>query len=545
MTAPAASRAPHKAGAHINDPYDPWEIDKDFQREVRRGRDGRTRTAERWPDPEPLGSPGYGKPGPYPVEAVPTAFRDMIEAVAANKQVPAELPALMGQAAAAALAAPRLAIECEPGWVEPLNLYAACGLEPGSLKSPATNDVIQEVRRLHKVLRASHADEISERRKDLRRQIAEARERKADKKAGEEEKATAAALVRDLDVEIKELDDVVSPRILMPADSTPEVLTRNMSVNGEHGAILDSEGTFFSILLGRYTGGVPNLDSVLKSYDGDYVEVSRISREQRDMTRAILTLGLAVQPMILEDAAKSRAMIEQGLLGRFYLAVPESRIGYRNRRGAPYNPTALAAWDACLRKIANLSVADPDTPKYQFPRLFLTDQAREAFFDFKDKIEVSLRPDGDLGDLRGWGAKHAGRTLRLSGLLHLIGGGAPDEPVNLAAMESAVQVGNWAIPHAVAVFGMEDESPRAEDEHAIALLQWIQTKAPKVISLNEINRHCRQAWVKKGKKAAIVPVVDRLVETGWLRPVETTDKGGRPAIVYDRHERVTREGPLW
>ncbi|BCJ65136.1 YfjI family protein [Polymorphospora rubra] len=534
---------PRPRRSHPEEP-DRWALDKEFQAATNGNGSSQSRP---WSDPEPLGQPSVGKPGPFPIDAVPFVFGDMIAAVAGNKQVPFDLPALMGLAAAATLAAPRLAIECEAGWVEPLNIYAAIALEPGSLKSPATTDVIEEVRRQHKLLRANHADRVEEDRKAHARELASARERKPkiQKSGTDAEKAGLEVLIRDAEEKLKTLDEAPTPRILMPSDNTVENLTRSMSVNGEHGAILDSEGTFFSILLGRYTGGVPNLDSVLKAYDGDYIEVGRINREQRDMTRAVLTLGLAVQPMILEDAGKSRAMVEQGLLGRFLFALPKSMIGYRKPRGTAYDRQALDAWANCLKRISALEVPKPETPKREFPRLHLNDEARDRFFDYKQKLEVMLRPDGDLGDLRGWGAKHAGRTLRIAGLLHLITGATTGEPVDDLTMQAAVTVAEWAVPHAVAVFGMEDESPRAEDENATALLTWIQEKKPEVLSLNEINRKCRQAWVKKGKKAAIVPVIDRLLEAGWLREDATTDKAGRPAVVYLRHPKLSEDGPLW
>jgi replicative DNA helicase len=498
-----------------------------------------------WQEPDRIGGSPFGKPEEFPVDVLPIPFADMVVSVAGNKQVPMTLPALMGMAAVSAIAAPRLAIECEPGWVEPLNTYSAVAMAYGAGKSPATKDVIREVRRLHRLVRANHADEIEHRRKDLGESVAILKERKTAKDASDEDKAQAASEIRELSAKLKELDEQIPPRILMPADITPESLARDMSTNGEHGAIIDSEGTFFAILSGRYSGGVPNLDAVLKAYDGDYVEVSRITRSQNDMTRAVLTLGLAVQPQVLADAAASRAMVELGFLARFYLAVPENVVGYRARRGTAYEPEVLDAWDAVVRRVAAFPVADPQLPDNQFPRLRLSSAAREALFDYRAWIEPRLRPDGELGDLPGWGSKHPTRAIRTAGLLHLIQGLGPDVPVGVETMNTAIAIGKWAIPHAIAVFGMDAETPQAEDENALALLQWIHGRRMESVKIREIARSCRQAWVKKGATTAVIAAVDRLAEAGWLRPVETTDKAGRATTIFECHPKLRAEAPLW
>lgn len=515
-------------------------------REYRRTRaNGKGNADAEWPEPDRIGAPDFGKPEPFPIDVVPAVYGDMIAAVAGNKQVPAALPALMGMAAASTILGPRLAIECEAGWVEPLNTYCAVAMEPGSGKSPATKDVIQGVRYLHRLLRANFADQVDQERGLVSQRLALAKERKAAKGSSDEVKAAAEIEIKELTARLKDLDDTPPPRILMPADVTPEALAREMSVNGEHGAVLDSEGTFFAILAGRYSGGVPNLDSVLKSYDADYVEVSRITREQRDMTRAVLTLGLAVQPAVLADAAQSRAMVEQGFLGRFYLAVPESMVGYRKPRGAAYDENAIAGWAACLHRLAQLPMADPSMDARQFPRLYLTDEAHDKLLDFRAWVEPRLRSDGELGDLPGWGSKHPARVLRTAGLLHLIKGRPTDERVDVTTMNTAIAIGRWAIPHAAAVFGMSDETPRAEDENALALLQWIHGRRPESVGVREVARNCRQAWAKKGKTPAVLAAIDRLTEAGWLRPQETTDKAGRATVIYACHPRLRGDGPLW
>jgi hypothetical protein len=77
-------------------------------------------------EPEPIGL--SGQPGAFPTGSLPPAFRRMVRAVAGNKQVPEELPAMLGLSAAAILAGPRVAISRGHGWVEPLTLYTVTAI---------------------------------------------------------------------------------------------------------------------------------------------------------------------------------------------------------------------------------------------------------------------------------------------------------------------------------------------------------------------------------------------------------------------------------
>jgi len=469
-----------------------------------------------WRTPDPIGQ-GATKPQPFPTDALPAAFKAMVRAVAGNKQVPEDLPALIGLAVVATLAGPRLAIQRQPGWTEPLTLYTTVGLGSANLKSPATADVVKPLYAIEDELQAAWREKTDDQVFDL-----------GERRAHESLKGRDAARIEE---EIDKLKNAKPPRVLFYPDTTPEALAMAMAANGGCGGIIDSEGEFFAHLAGRYSKGVPNLGFALKAYDADRYGVDRVGREQAPIRRAVLALGLAVQPDVLESVARDRVMRERGLLGRLLFAVPESLLGWRNEDDAtPYDPAAMRGWAEALRRIAKIDLGDPMAD--DFPTLVLSPEALALHKDFRRKIEPRLRPDGELGDMPGWGGKHAGRVLRIAGLLHLLCGRGLTEEVSERNMWVAVKIGWWAIPHAIAVFGMDNGTPDGDDEKCKALLMWARAKGHDELTPRMVARGHRVTWVKTAKTPDIEAVLDRLADAGWLRPVERLDGANRKATVW-------------
>lgn len=479
-------------------------------------------TDSTWSDePEPIGLASM--PGAFPTGSLPPAFRRMVRAVAGNKQVPEELPAMLGLSAAGILAGPRVAISRGHGWVEPLTLYTVTAMESGTGKSPAEKDVTRPLRKIHKRIRAEYTEVLNSKLDQL-----EAERSRLALAAKKEE--------RDLEKRIEELKEEPEPRVLFGSDTTVEALASLMATNGGAGGIMDGEGEFFGILSGRYSGQVPNLGLALKAYDGDYYEVGRIGRQQRDMDRAILGLGLAVQPAVLMDAAKSKAMRERGLLARFLIAVPPNILGTRAPEGEPYDHEAMQLWEAALEHIAALPLVDPESD--ELPMLALSEQARKLHVEFKTWMEPRLHPDdGELGDLPGWASKHNGRVLRIAGLLHLLSGRGLADEVDERPMRSAIAIARWAIPHAVTAFGWDGVPGEANEAQCQALLTAIRRRGlTDWSSLREFHRAVKnQAWVKQGGAAAVLKTLEELVELRWLSVATRQDRSGREMVMYRAH----------
>ena len=69
-------------------------------------------------------------------ELLPPVLRSMAEAIAANQNVPVDLPALVGLGVASACACGRIGVQLKPGWYEPAQLFLFGVLDSGEGKTP-------------------------------------------------------------------------------------------------------------------------------------------------------------------------------------------------------------------------------------------------------------------------------------------------------------------------------------------------------------------------------------------------------------------------
>ena len=77
------------------------------------------------------------------------------------------------------------------------------------------------------------------------------------------------------------------------------------------------------MLSGRYSGGIPNLDLMLKSHSGDSERVDRGSRPAIYLRQPLLTMGLSPQPSVLNGLVGKPGFRGRGLLGRFCTYCPK------------------------------------------------------------------------------------------------------------------------------------------------------------------------------------------------------------------------------
>jgi hypothetical protein len=489
--------------------------------------------AAEWEPLVPLGAAG-DLPA-FPVRSLPDWGAAMVEAVAESTQTPPDLAGVVYLGVLAAAAGGRAEVEVQPGWREPVNLYAAPAMPPGSRKSAVFREMTAPLLDAERALQEAARADISESAISL--EIAQEQARRAltdaAKKGTDDAKADAIAK----DQLVKSLTVRPWPR-LVADDVTPEALTSLLCEQGGRMAVMSAEGDLFDIMSGRYSrdGQVPNLGVFLKGHAGDLLLVDRKGREPERIEKPALTIVVTIQPQVLLDIARHPALRGRGLLARVLYCLPPDMVGFRRVEVDTVPDEVRSNWHGQVKALA-LSLADWTDPAV----LMLTPESRKLLAEYQVEIEPRLRAQvGDLADLRDWASKLAGAAVRVAGLLHLATHlrDGYQRPVEADTMERAVELGRYFTEHARAAFRQMGMDPLITDGQA--LLAWIKRSEVAEFSRRDLFNGVRSSRFQKA--ADLDESLAVLVDHGYVRlakPPGTTGQGGRPSSPrYAAHPEV-------
>jgi hypothetical protein len=486
-----------------------------------------THGGHRWEPPVPFGA--TGSPPPFPVEVLPGWLGEYVAAVATATQTPPDLAGMLALAVLATVAAGAVEVQPRPGWHEPLCLFVAVGMDAGTRKSSVFTALTQPVAEFERQQAAAALPAITE-TATLRRiadQAAGAAEAAASKAPADlQEERQAEAIART--AEAANLIVPPIPRWLVD-DATPEALAGLLATYGRI-ALLSPEGDVFDQMAGRYnqTAG-PNLGVYLKGHAGDLLKVDRRGRPPEYVERPCLTIGLTVQPDVLQGLASRPGFRGRGLLARFLYSLPQSLVGHRQPGASPVPEPVADRYTRELQALAaSLTCPASDDPTM----LSLDPHAEELLLAFECDLEPRLAADsGDLAHLAGWAAKLAGATCRLAALLHLASHlrDGWTHPIGANTVAGALRLADYLVEHARAVFDLMGADPRVSD--ARWLLDWISRTDQVYFS----RRDAHQAARGRFRKASdLEPALRLLEEHGYLRRVDPEPSRdphgrGRPA----------------
>ena len=352
---------------------------------------------------------------PFPVEALPVALAGYVAEVAGATQVPADMPAMIALAVTAAAASRLCLVRVGETHTEPLNLYVAVVMDPGSRKSATLEAMAFPLREAEQRLAQQQAPAITAARE--KRAI---EEKRLDQLRGMASKEGDDAIRQSLTAEVSELADGLpevpaSPRLLAD-DVTQEKLAGLLAEQDGVMAILSAEGGIFGILGGRYSAsGQANLDLFLKAHAGEDYRADRVGRAAEYIPRACLTMGLAVQPDVLASLADNASFRGRGLLGRFLYSMPDSLVGTRLYRPRRVDPARRDAYGEALAAI--LALPSPATAENPGARhaLALDGPALDLWAEYYDDVELRQAEGEDLAGVRDWASKLAGAVARIAG----------------------------------------------------------------------------------------------------------------------------------
>ncbi|MBF0292851.1 MAG: DUF3987 domain-containing protein [Nitrospinae bacterium] len=490
-------------------------------------------------------SKGDDWPEPIALDAInlPELPRDVLKgwlggqanAVSQATETPPELAAGFGLAVTGIATQKKFCVMPEPGYFEPLSIWAITILESGNRKSA----VMQAMTKPLTEWERDKADELkpeleriqSERRTaEARIQNLRAKAAKM-KDAGEYERAKHEIVLLE-----STLPQIPTPPRLCTQDVTSERTGSLMFENDERIGIISAEGGMFDTAAGRYSGGVPNFDIYLQGHAGDPVRVDRQGREPVFMNAPALTIGLSPQPDVIRRLVDTPSFRGRGFLARPLYFLPQSPLGRRTLESRPVPKNITYEYDRAIRRLLEVQPAIGDDGRPRPHVLRFTPEAHAEWKAMARHVEREMREGGKFEHVKDWAGKLPGACARLAGLLH-VAENAFDEPwaheISADTMSRALSLGAVYSQHALAVFDLigADESLDA----ARRVYRWIQRTQPKTFT----GRDCFDALKGHFKNmAALEPGLSTLAERSIIRALDRERKPGRPSQKFAVNPRI-------
>ena len=469
-------------------------------------------------------------PPAIPIDIPPGIISAYSAAVADAIQVPYELALVNVLGTVAATAQRKIRISPYDGYSEPVNIYALAILPPGERKS-AVKDIcrrplldweVEQQQIVANDITLSQAEYLvlEEVQRSL---ITSSRKCKT-----LEERREVAKKIAELKKEAPVLESI--PRLLAD-DTTPEALAALMAENNQRIAMIEAEGGFFDTLAGRYSSGVPNLDAVLKSWNGESVRIDRRHSDPIILNDPALTLILSAQPDVLKGLTQTSSFKGRGLIGRFLFLTPNSLVGSRAFRTSPIPNDLKQAYAATIRRLITLPWRKNNQGKQLPYELHLDEKALRVWLNFAEKTELDLAEGGHLSSMRDWGGKLPGQALRLAALCHVTLHETPQNHlISETTMQATLQLARLITEHtkvALNLMGTDNAM-----ECAKAILKWITEERLKTFKGRDCLEKIKGRWPTM---SLVNPGLNILKERGYIiEQIHTDEKRlpGRPAKIY-------------
>lgn len=394
---------------------------------------------------------------------------------------------------------------------EPLVLDALTVAEPSFKKSP----VISMVKRPY----IQFAHEWNENNKqDIFKSQAEYRLLECKLAALEKKDDVTADEIAKFQTDLSNIPQNNFRRIVVD-DITPESLVNQLEENGTLLMISDEAGMLGNFS-GRYSNNIPNLDLLLKSWNGETYISDRATRASIVLKKPYMSICLACQPYVFDSMINNTAFRGSGLIARFVYCFPVSNIGSRRYDTQPVPEEVAENYKKLAYKLLNDKFAYHDEKELY---LQFDDKSYREFVDYyNNHIEPRLLTD--MAFCKDWGGKYHGLILRLCGIIHCVkcalNGVNPVETcVGIDTFCNAVEIAEYYREQAIYAYSLGDVD--IATVKAERVLNKIRSKQIQSIRQNDLYRLCRCSLFKNAQDFG--ETMDMLEEYSYIH--RTTSKG--------------------
>jgi putative DNA primase/helicase len=211
------------------------------------------------------------------------------------------------------------------------------------------------------------------------------------------------------------------PRLIY-SDATPEALAFSLYSKWPSGSIISSEaGIVFGSHAMNKDAIMRNLGMLNTLWDGGTLHIDRRTSDSFAVRGASLSISLQIQEPTLREFFNGNEALARGtgFLARFLLAWPESTQGSRFFSDSPKDWTKVNRFNSAISTALNEPYYFNQAGLLAQKTIPLSQSAKDLWRLFHDRIEVMLRPGGDLTDVRDVASKSADNSVRLAALFQL------------------------------------------------------------------------------------------------------------------------------
>jgi len=459
-----------------------------------------------WTKPTPLRSDS-SKLTLFPLKAMPDTLRDMASAIAITTSTDAAMASTAILSAVSYCFSGMYRMTAKRDHTEPLVLDALIVAEPSFKKSPVISMVKQPY-----ILFAHDWNEKNKReiyKSQAERRILENKLMYLEKKEG-----VTADDIAELQTQISNVHQSNFRRIVVD-DITPESLVTQLEENDTLLMISDEAGMLGNFN-GRYSNNIPNLDLLLKSWNGETYISDRATRSSIILKKPYMSICLACQPYVFDSMINNIVFRGSGLIARFVYCFPVSNIGSRRYDTQPVPEKIATDYAALVYKLLDSKFAYHTADEMY---LHFDENAYNEFVSYyNNNIEPQLITD--MAFCKDWGGKYHGLILRLCGIIHCIkcslNGRKPEnESVAIDTLSDSVEIAEYYREQAIYAYSLGDVD--IATVKAERVLNKIRSKHIQCIRQNDLYKLCRCTLFKNA--ADFSETVDMLEEYDYLRRV--------------------------
>lgn len=466
---------------------------------------------------------------PFPPGILPHPIAEAAETVAKSHQTPLGLFGGLALSALASVVGKKYVVQVRRDYDEQLNLYLAAVLMSGGGKSHVFKRVVAPIFEWEQRRRAEVGP---------RRESAESMEktilRRIEKKRLAAASATSDEAFLKIQHEIGELEKKIPRKPVIPQiyteDSTPEKFAQLMAEQ-EHEklSILSDEGGIFDILDGLYGVNGSNIDIFLKGFSMNCFKQERIGRGSIYIKDPLSSIGLAVQPDVIEDLGKNKKFRGRGLIARFIFLVLRNTLGYRVSDPEPLNWEHVGRYNSMITHHLDTPWNTDQAGRIIPYTLTLSPGAYRLWRIHFDSIEARMGPGGPLENMKDIGGKAPGMAIKFAGLFHasrVLFYSPTDFEISEEIMGKAIALNEVALANdavILRVMNMDEDTKKI-----IEVWRWIRNRTRKMKSNFFTRRECQQNMKnRKIDRQSIDRALNELSERYYIRDMRPGANQGK------------------